>query len=161
MSDIKTLSIDGRKYQLVVMAPWDGAEFAAEVAGLLTGALAGEASEAKDLSDIKGEIAGGGMSEGMIKRIPDMVMRILPHIKPREFTRLARQSFRDSELSVGGDKLSEEGLFDQHFGKHRGDYFPVAVWAIKENCAGFFVGGGQGWAALGAQFLPSKSQTDG
>lgn len=158
MSDIKTLMIDGRKYQLVVMPPWQGAEFAAEVAGLLTGALASEAGEAKELSDMKSDISSGGMSDDMIKRVTSMVMRILPHIKPKEFTALARQAFRGSDLSVGGDMLSEEGLFDQHFGKHRGDYFPVAIWAIKENCAGFFGGGGTAWSALAGQLIPSKSQ---
>lgn len=172
MSDIRSLTItpkdeDGndlqpRVYKLVVMAPWDGAAFAAEVASLLTGALAGEAAEAKDLSDMKDNIAGGGMSEELIGRITSMVMRLLPHIKPKEFTRLARQCFTASELTApNGAKLDEEGLFDEWFNRHREDYFPVAIWAIKENCSGFFVGGGSAWSALAGQFLPSKSPTGG
>lgn len=162
MSEIKSLKVDDREYKLVVMPPWSGAVYAAKVGGLLTKALAGEAGEAKDLSDMKSEIAGGGMSEELIGRIVSMVTRILPHIDPDKFSELAQEAFRNSEVTApNGSKLSDEGLFDEWFGNHRGDYFPVAIWAIKENCAGFFVGGGSAWSALAGQFLPSKSPTDG
>lgn len=162
MSDIKSLEAGDRKYKLVVMAPWVGAHYATKVSGLLAKALAGEAGEAKDLSDMKSEIEGGGMSEELVSRIVGMVTRILPHLDPDTFTELAREAFKNSEVTApNGNNLSDEGLFDEWFGKHRGDYFPVAIWAIKENCSGFFVEGGEAWSALGEQFLPSESPKDG
>ena len=134
MSQIKSLKIGEREYKLVVMSPWRGATYAAKVGGLLTKALAGEAGEAKDLADMKSQIAGGGVSDELIQKIISMITRIIPHIDPDKFSQLAQEAFKHSE---------------------------VAIWAIKENCSGFFVGGGAGWSALASQFLPSKSPTDG
>ena len=158
MSDLKSLDIEGKVYRLEVMAPWIGAAYATKVGGLLTKALAGEASEAKGISDIKSDIADGGMDAKLVERIMHMIMRILPHIDPDKFSELAREAFLNSKVTApNGSELSDEGLFDEWFTKNKGDYFPVAIWAIKENCSGFFVGGGAGWSALGGQFLASKS----
>lgn len=162
MSQIKSLQIGEREYKLVVMSPWRGATYAAKVGGLLTKALAGEAGEAKDLADMKSQIAGGGVSDELIQKIISMITRIIPHIDPDKFSQLAQEAFKHSEVTApNGNQLADEGLFDEWFEKHRGDFFPVAIWAIKENCSGFFVGGGAGWSALASQFLPSKSPTDG
>ena len=157
MSDIKTLLIADREYKMVVMSPWTGAAYAARVVGLLTKALAGEASEAADLAEAKGDIATGGLTDDKIKKIMSMVMRVLPHLDADTFTELAREAFSNSSVSVRGQEIYESGLFDEHFNKHRGDYFAVAIWAIKENCTGFFVGGGPAWSALGGLFNLSKS----
>lgn len=160
MSDIKSFKIGGNTYKLVVMAPWHGAAYAARVAGLVSKSLAGEAEEAKNLAELKEGISSGGISDKLITRIVSMVARILPHIDPDQFSELAKTAFNKSQVTApNGSSLSEEGLFDEWFNDHRADFFPVAIWAIKENCAGFFVGGGAGWSALAAQLTPSKSPT--
>ena len=155
MSDLRSFKIGDKTYKMAVMPPWSGASFAAEVSSLLAGALGGEAVEAKTLSGL----AGGNVSDEFIAKAASMVMRLLPHIDSKEFTKLARRCFIESQVTApDGSNLGEEGLFDDWFGRNRGDYFPVAIWAIKENCSGFFAGGGMAWSALAGLFMPSKFQ---
>lgn len=151
----KTLVIDGRTYQLIPMSPWEGSEFAAEVAELLAKTLAGEAGGILAARD---EVQSGGTLDS--STILSMITRLLPHLPAKEFTRLARQALLAKPTGVGcscPDGPIDEGIFDLWFSKYSGDYFPVAIWAIKEHAAGFFVNGGPAWNALAAHLLPSTS----
>lgn len=156
---IKSLDVSGRVYQLAPMPPWEGSEFAAEVAELMAKALAGEAGGIMSARD---EIKEGGTVNPTA--ILSMVTKLLPHIPAKDFTRLARRALSPGSNGTGcscPDGSLDEGMFDAWFGKHPGDYFPVAIWAIKENAAGFFVKGGPAWSALAAVLLPSTSPKKG
>lgn len=146
MSEIKTLEIEGRSYRMTVMSPWQGAAYAARVMRLVSSALAGEAEGFSGLQKSISE--DGNLSSS---QVIGLLTRVLPHVPAEDFTQLAREAFT-SLVSPQGDSLGQEGLFNAWFNKYPGDYFPVAIWAIKENSAGFFTKGGAAWSALAGTF---------
>ena len=153
---IRSLKVEDRVYKLSPMPPWEGAELAAEVAEVLMTALAAEADGV--MGAATDAVKGGVVDNG---KILSMIGRLLPHLPARELTRLARKVMTPADNYTGvacADGPLEQGVFDEWFGKYAGDYFPVAIWAIKENVSGFFVNGGPAWNAVAAVLLPSKSQ---
>ncbi len=157
--NVKTLKVEEHEYKLVPMSPWEGSEYAAKLAALITKALAGEAGGILAARD---QVKEGGVADPNI--ILSMVTRLLPHIPAAEFTGLARQALIPNPATNHTgvecpDGPLDQAIFDQWFGKHQGEYFPVAIWAIKENAAGFFVKGGPAWSAVAAALLPSQSPT--
>ena len=142
---MKTIIIENRTYRMTPMAPWEGSAFTAKVTGLIS----------KGIADADGLFEGGD-----IEKMVGAAIKMLPNIPPDQFTALARQALLKSEHYMGvecPDGPLDKGIFDMWFSKHPGDYFPIAIWAIKENSAGFFVRSGAAWNSVVAALMPSAS----
>ncbi len=145
MDKFKKLNVEGREYRLLPMAPAYGAIFAARVAVLLTSILG---AEADGLSQIISSFKSGSADdEGVQAQLFRLVMKLLPHLNPKEFAALCDEALK-TDCFAGGNRLNDESHFNSWFDENRGDYFPVAIWAIRMHCQDFFVKGGPAFRAL-------------
>lgn len=147
-----SLNIEDREYRLLPMAPAIGAHFAARVGVLLGSVLS---AQADGLASLVGAFKGGQNADNQ-KQLLKMVLGFLPYIDPDKFSAICAEAL-NYECFAGGTKLSAAGHLDKWFADHKSDYFPVAIWAIKEHCKDFFVEGGPAWSALVGNAIPSKS----
>lgn len=151
-----SLNIEDREYRLLPMAPAIGAHFAARVGVLLGSVLS---AQADDLASLVGAFKGEQDIENAEnqQKLIRMVLGFLPNIDPDKFSAICAEAL-NYECYAGGTKLSAAGHLDKWFADHKGDYFPVAIWAIREHCKDFFVKGGPAWSAMVGNVIPSKSQ---
>ncbi len=166
-SRIVSFKVDNRHYELVKMPPNGGHRFATKVASLLGLSLAGEASSLMSLATEAGaDVAKAVAAPGMDAKILGLIMRLVPHIDPDKLSDLFDEVYTSCKVQVRvGDgptlNLALDKDFDEHFGSDAGagDFYPVSIWAVKENCGAFFVRGGPGWRILARLFQGSESQT--
>lgn len=171
---IVTFAIEDRVYQINKLPPNGGHLFTMKVAHLLGISLAGEAGAFMAMAQEAGITEEGSevgkliAAKGLEGKLLSMVVRLIPHLDPKKLAELMDEVFTSCKpmVSVANGPtvhISLNQSFDEHFGDDRyaGDMFPVAVWAIKENCGGFFVQSGPGFRTLVRHLTQQTSpQTD-
>ena len=81
------------------------------------------------------------------KQALPFVMQILGSLDADKLENISRKAF-SGEVYVDDEKLSNGSVFEKHFSKNRGDYFPVLVWIVWNNVRPFLSDSGQTWAAV-------------
>lgn len=135
-----TTVIKGQQYRLVRLSPIEGGRLATRVAQQLAGAL-------DSVEIIKGLVEGREQSGALdvINDQPKLLAALAGGV-----AKINADALYDCALQCvqGGRLFAESKLHDDHafntwFAEHPDHLILVLVWALRENCAGFFGFGGQ------------------
>lgn len=151
MTAILEKTINGQAYRLVKLPPLSAGRVASIVAQALAGALSDASTVSTLLGTLKNRAAekapeGDPVADTLAGKVLDVLgddaavlaalAGGLQNIKVDALYRageecLVGQLFADT-------KLHDRAAVERHFGDRPQDLFPVMVWALRENCTGFF-----------------------
>lgn len=150
MTAILEKTINGRGYRLVKLPPLSAGRIATVVAQALAGALSDAATVSTLLGTLKNRAAEKAPTEGVADSLAGKVLDVLgddaavlsalagglQNVKVEALYRAAEECLVGQLFAEA--KLHDRAAVERHFGDHPQDLFPVMVWALRENCTGFF-----------------------
>ncbi len=138
--------IKGQKYKLVKLPPKEGGRLATKVGQMLIGALSDEGgiqsiiSSYRNRQPIEGE-AKDALS--LLESEPKLLSALAGGVSKIDADVLYDCAWDCVKGNLFAEsKLHDETAFNAWFEQHPAHLLPVMVWALKENCAGFFEFGG-------------------
>lgn len=133
-------TIGGVSYRLFRLNPVDGARLATRVGAQLAAAAASVETVGALIQAFKARgDAGVGDAVTDMLGTPQLLAALAGGVAKVDADELYTIGLKFAVGNVFADvKLHDEAAFNRHFEDHPENLLPVLVWAIRENCAGFF-----------------------
>lgn len=159
MSNLR-VTISGERYGLFHMRADEAAALGLQVAAIIAKPLSkilgsDDTSIAQALKEYQSE-GEDSVDEGSIMKIVSLFLGVLPDMDMERVSSIFRQVMKLS-VSHSDGKFEDDDIRDTHFQNHRGNYYPVAIWAVWENCKDFLLGAIPGLKGI---FLKSQDPLD-
>lgn len=157
MNHTPATTINGTAYRVTKLPPLQAGRLAMRVAQALAGALADAEALAPLIASVKGrkgEPTKEAGAEDMLASVKGEATKAVGAMfadTPRLLAAMAggvQKIDADALYSAAleclagnlftAEKLPDENALNRHFSEHPADLLPVMVWALRENCSGFF-----------------------
>lgn len=151
MTAILEKTVNGQAYRLVKLPPLTAGRIATVVAQALAGALSDAATVSTLLGTLKNRAAEktaepAAVADSLAGKVLDVLgddAAVLSALAGGLQNVKVDALYRAGEECLVGHlfadaKLHDRAAVERHFGDRPQDLFPVMVWALRENCTGFF-----------------------